>query len=90
MGRGDALGQTGLVGHVRAAPVDRGDDRFRDIHRHDGPAVARELDAQRQAHLAGADPYVGALERCEKSATLDTVEKIANAFGIRAGGLFEE
>ena len=33
--------------------------------------------------------YVGALERCEKSATLDTVEKIALAFGVTVSVLFE-
>jgi transcriptional regulator with XRE-family HTH domain len=34
--------------------------------------------------------YVGIIERCEKSATLDTVERIAKAFGVKAGELFED
>ena len=53
--------------------------------------AARGWPQEELAAISGLDrSYVGALERCEKSATLDTVEKIANAFGIRAGGLFEE
>ena len=53
--------------------------------------AARGWPQEELAAISGLDrSYVGALERCEKSATLDTVEKIANAFGILAGGLFEE
>lgn len=37
-----------------------------------------ELAAQSGLHRA----YVGIIERCEKSVTLDTVEKIANAFSV--------
>ena len=66
---------------------------------------ARELFARRikalrtergwpQEELAAASSldrsYVGILERCEKSATLDTVEKIAEAFGVPVNKLLEE
>lgn len=34
--------------------------------------------------------YVGTIERCEKSVTLDTVEKIAKAFGVSVSELFED
>lgn len=34
--------------------------------------------------------YVGTIERCEKSVTIDTVEKIAKAFGVPVSELFEE
>jgi transcriptional regulator with XRE-family HTH domain len=34
--------------------------------------------------------YVGIIERCEKAATLDTVERIAKALGVDVGELFED
>jgi hypothetical protein len=54
VGRSDALGQAGLLGHVIEAGVDRVDDRGLDVDRGHVPAVAGELDGERQAHLAGA------------------------------------
>ena len=52
--------------------------------------AARGWPQEELAAISSLDrSYVGALERCEKSATLDTVEKIANAFGVRVGELFE-
>ena len=52
---GHSLGQARLLGHVGPAVVDRGDDFRIDVDRGHVPAVAGELDGQRQAHLAGAD-----------------------------------
>lgn len=45
-----------------------------------------ELAAQSGLHRS----YVGTIERCEKSATLDTVERIAKAFGVEVSELFED
>mgnify|MGYP003471838059 FL=1 len=45
-----------------------------------------ELAAQSGLHRS----YVGIIERCEKSATLDTVERIAKALGVDVGELFED
>jgi transcriptional regulator with XRE-family HTH domain len=45
-----------------------------------------ELAAQSGLHRS----YVGIIERCEKSATLDTVERIAKALGVEVGVLFED
>jgi transcriptional regulator with XRE-family HTH domain len=45
-----------------------------------------ELAAQSGLHRS----YVGTIERCEKSATLDTVERIAKALGVNVGELFED
>ncbi len=57
----------------------------------------KELRAERewsQDDLAAASKlhraYVGTIERCEKSVTLDTVEKIAKAFKVPAKELFED
>ncbi len=55
VGRRDELGEAGLLVDVRAALVDRGDDRLVDVDGDDLPAVRRELGGERQAHLAGAD-----------------------------------
>ena len=55
----------------------------------------RELRAEHgwtQDHLAAEAglhrAYVGTIERCEKSVTLDTVEKIAHAFNVPVEELF--
>lgn len=34
--------------------------------------------------------YIGTVERCEQSITIDSIEKIAKAFGVRIKQLFEE
>jgi len=52
---GHDLAEAGLLGHVRAALVDGGDDGLVDVDRDDLPAVGRELGRQGQAHLAGPD-----------------------------------
>lgn len=56
----------------------------------------RELRTERdwsQDDLAAASglhrAYIGTIERCEKSVTLDTVEKIAKAFKVPIKELFE-
>ena len=43
-----------------------------------------ELAAYAGLHRA----YVGTIERCEKSVTLDTVEKVANAFALPISDMF--
>ena len=60
VGRRHELGQSGLGADVRAALVDRRDDRLLHVDGDDVPAVRCELGAQRQAHLAGADHRHGA------------------------------
>lgn len=44
-----------------------------------------ELAARAGLHRA----YVGTIERCEKSVTLDTVDKLAEAFDVPVRFLFE-
>ena len=44
-----------------------------------------ELAANSGLHRA----YIGIIERCEKGATLDTVEKIAEALGVPVSELFK-
>lgn len=34
--------------------------------------------------------YVGTVERCEQSITIDSLEKLANAFGVSPARLLEE
>lgn len=45
-----------------------------------------DLAAVSELHRA----YIGTIERCEKSVTLDTVEKIAKAFKVSVKELFED
>ena len=52
--------------------------------------TARGLSQERLAELAGCHPtYVGQIERGEKNATLESVERIASALGVSLSGLFE-
>jgi len=57
----------------------------------------KELRAERgwsQDELAAASglhrAYVGIIERCEKSVTIDTMEKIAKAFKVHIAELLKE
>lgn len=52
---------------------------------------ARRLSQEDLAGLAGIDrTYVSLLERCEYSATLDMIEKIARALGAAPATLLED
>ena len=49
------------------------------------------LSQEKLAELAGCHPtYIGQLERGEKNATLESVEKIASAMDISLSGLFDK
>ena len=69
------------------------------------PRTARDILARRikalraerdwsQDELAAASglhrAYVGTIERCEKSVTIDTVEKLAKAFKVPIADLFKD
>ena len=46
---------------------------------------------EKLAELSGCHPtYIGQLERCEKNATLESIEKIASAMNIPLSKLFEK
>ena len=49
------------------------------------------LSQEKLAELSGCHPtYIGQLERGEKNATLESIERIANALGITLSKLFEK
>lgn len=49
------------------------------------------LSQERLAELSGCHPtYIGQVERGEKNATLDSIDKIASAIGIPLSQLFEK
>ena len=49
------------------------------------------LSQEKLAELAGCHPtYIGQLERGEKNATLESVEKIASAMGVSLSQLFDK
>ena len=51
----------------------------------------KELSQEKLAELAGCHPtYIGQLERGEKNATLESVEKIASAMDISLSELFDK
>lgn len=51
----------------------------------------KKLSQERLAELCGCHPtYIGQLERGEKNATIESVEKIANALDISLSKLFEK
>ncbi len=53
--------------------------------------VAQGLSQENLAELAGCHPtYIGQLERGEKNATLESIEKIATALQIPLSRLFEK
>ena len=52
--------------------------------------MERDWPQEELAAISNLDrSYVGILERCEKGATLDTVEKIAKAFGVPVSELLK-
>ncbi len=59
--------------------------RIRNYRTHEG------LSQEKLAELSGCHPtYIGQVERGEKNATLETIEKIAFALGITLEKLFEK
>ena len=49
------------------------------------------LSQEKLAELSGCHPtYIGQVERGEKNATLDSIEKIASAMGVSLSKLFEK
>ena len=53
--------------------------------------IQNGLSQEKLAELAGCHPtYIGQLERGEKNATLESVERIAAALGISLSKLFEK
>ena len=49
------------------------------------------LSQEKLAELSGCHPtYIGQLERGEKNATLESIERISNALGITLSKLFEK
>ena len=51
----------------------------------------QKLSQERLAELSGCHPnYIGQVERGEKNATLESIEKIASALGVPLSQLFEE
>ena len=51
----------------------------------------QNLSQEKLAEMAGCHPtYIGQLERGEKNATLESVEKIASALNIPLSRLFEK
>ena len=50
-----------------------------------------ELSQEKLAELSGCHPtYIGQLERGEKNATLESIEKISSALGVSLSTLFEK
>ena len=53
--------------------------------------IRLELSQEKLAELSGVHPtYIGQLERGEKNATLESIEKIARALNISLSQLFEK
>ena len=53
--------------------------------------IRLELSQEKLAELSGVHPtYIGQLERGEKNATLESIEKIANALNVPLSKLFEK
>lgn len=51
----------------------------------------QKLSQEKLAELSGCHPtYIGQLERGEKNATLESIEKIASALGVPLSRLFEK
>lgn len=51
----------------------------------------QKLSQEKLAELSGCHPtYIGQLERGEKNATLESIEKIASALGVPLSKLFEK
>ncbi len=49
------------------------------------------LSQEKLAELAGCHPtYIGQLERGEKNATIESIEKVASALGVSLSRLFEK
>lgn len=52
--------------------------------------TVRGLSQERLAEISGCHPtYIGQVERGEKNATLESIEKIATALGVSLSRLFE-
>ena len=53
--------------------------------------TSADLSQEKLAELSGCHPtYIGQLERGEKNATIESVERIASALGISLSKLFEK
>ncbi len=53
--------------------------------------TAKGLSQEKLAELSGCHPtYVGQIERGEKNATVESIEKIATALGVSLSKLFEK
>ncbi len=53
--------------------------------------VAKEFSQEKLAELSGCHPtYIGQIERGEKNATIESIEKISNALNISLSTLFEK
>ena len=52
--------------------------------------TAKGLSQEKLAELSGCHPtYIGQIERAEKNATVESIEKIASALGVSLSTLFE-
>ena len=52
--------------------------------------TAKGLSQEKLAELSGCHPtYIGQIERGEKNATIESIEKIASALGVSLSRLFE-
>ena len=53
--------------------------------------TAKGLSQEKLAELSGCHPtYIGQIERAEKNATVESIEKIASALGVSLSTLFEK
>ena len=53
--------------------------------------TGKHLSQEKLAELAGCHPaYIGQIERGEKNATIESIEKISSALGISLSKLFEK
>lgn len=53
--------------------------------------IAREVSQERLAFDSGVDrSYLGGLERGEENPTVDVLERLGNALGVKLSAIFEE
>ena len=53
--------------------------------------TAKGLSQEKLAELSGCHPtYIGQIERGEKNATIESIEKVASALGVSLSRLFEK
>lgn len=53
--------------------------------------TAKKLSQEKLAEISGCHPtYIGQIERGEKNATIESIEKISSALGVSLSALFEK